>query len=119
MGAFLAFVLAFSLSRIPPCLSTQEFDVIIIGGGTAGLTIANRLSEIPTLTVAVIEAGDIVINNDNVTNVEKFTVALGSSIDWQYESTNQSHAVGQQIAYHAGKAVGGTSTINGRNLNLT
>ena len=64
--------------------------------------------------VVVIEAGGSVLNNPNVTNVDDFTVALGTPIDWQYESTNQIYADGQKIEYHSGKALGGSSTINGK-----
>lgn len=101
----------FSLSN---ATSNDKFDFIIIGGGTAGLTIANRLTELAHITVAVIEAGDKVFNNSNVTDTDRFTVALGTSIDWQYESTNQTYAAGQTVSCHAGKALGGTSTINGQ-----
>jgi choline dehydrogenase-like flavoprotein len=93
--------------------SAFEYDYIIVGGGVCGLTVANRLSELPNVTVAVIEAGGSVLSNPNVTNVDDFTVALGTPIDWQYESTNQTFAAGQKIAYHSGKALGGSSTING------
>ncbi|TVY28703.1 Glucose oxidase [Lachnellula hyalina] len=99
-----------SLSNATP---NDKYDFIIIGGGTAGLTIANRLTELPHITVAVIEAGDKVLNNPNVTGTDKFTAALGTSIDWQYESTNQTYAAGQTVSCPAGKALGGTSTING------
>lgn len=91
----------------------DEYDFIIVGGGTAGLTVANRLSELPNVNVAVIEAGGEVFNNPNVTNVDDFTLALGTPIDWQYTSTNQSYAEGRALVYHSGKALGGTSTING------
>ena len=97
----------------PVVASNLEYDYIIIGGGPCGLTLANRLSENADITVAVIEAGASVINNENVTNVDDFTVALGTPIDWQYESTNQIYAAGQKIEYHSGKALGGSSTING------
>ena len=101
----------FSLSN---ATAIDEFDFIIIGGGTAGLTVANRLTELPHITVAVIEAGDKVFNNPNVTETDRFTVALGTPIDWQYESINQTYAAGQKVSCPAGKALGGTSTINGR-----
>lgn len=94
-------------------LSALQFDYIIIGGGTSGLVVANRLSELPNITVAVIEAGGAVYNNPNVTDVDKFTLALGTDIDWNYESVSQEHADGRTIAFHGGKALGGTSTING------
>lgn len=110
----LAFLLISTVS-LASATATGEFDFVIIGGGTAGLTVANRLTELPNITVAVIEAGDKVFNNPNVTDPEKFTLALGTQIDWQYESTNQTFADGRTIACSAGKALGGTSTINGKN----
>lgn len=94
----------------------DNYDFVIVGGGTAGLTVANRLSELPEITVAVIEAGGEVFNNPNVTSVDGFTLALGTPIDWQYISTNQSYASDQTIAYHSGKALGGTTTVNGKQI---
>ncbi|KFY74509.1 hypothetical protein V499_05464 [Pseudogymnoascus sp. VKM F-103] len=109
-----AFVLVAPALLVSHCAALEpEFDFIIVGGGTAGLTLANRLTEFPHVTVAVIEAGGEVINNPNVTDPNSFTLALGTAIDWQYESVNQTHAGDQKIAYHSGKALGGTSTING------
>ncbi|TVY83339.1 Glucose oxidase [Lachnellula suecica] len=89
------------------------FDYIIVGGGTAGLTVANRLTELPDIKVAVIEAGDKVFDNPNVTTPELFTVTLGTSIDWQYESTPQTYAGGKTIACSAGKALGGMTWVRG------
>ncbi|KAL4871190.1 hypothetical protein BDV12DRAFT_194553 [Aspergillus spectabilis] len=93
----------------------DRFNFVIIGGGTAGLAVANRLSEIPDLIVAVIEAGEDEGNNPNVTSVEGFGGGTGfnTHIDWLYETTEQTHAGGRQLEYHSGKAWGGTSTING------
>lgn len=90
-----------------------SYDYIIIGGGTSGLVIANRLTELHNVTVAVIEAGGEVITNTNVTEIDKFTAAIGTDIDWNYVSTNQTYADSQVLGYSAGKALGGTSTING------
>ncbi|KAF4630270.1 hypothetical protein G7Y89_g7866 [Cudoniella acicularis] len=91
----------------------EQDEITSLRGGTAGLAVANRLSEISSMSVAVIEAGDKVFNNPNVTNPNAFTVALETSIDWQYSTTNQTHADGRIMPYHSGKALGGTSTING------
>lgn len=108
------FVLATPALLTASCVASGlEFDFIIIGGGTGGLTVANRLTELAHITVAVIEAGGEVYTNPNVTNPNSFTAPLGTPIDWQYESVNQTFAGNQKIAYHAGKALGGTSTING------
>lgn len=93
--------------------AASGYDFVIIGGGTAGLAVANRLTEIPSVTVAVIEAGERVFDNPSVAAVDGFTRSLGTSIDWQYKTANQVYAAGQEVSYASGKALGGTSTING------
>jgi len=90
----------------------ESFDYIIIGAGTSGLVIANRLSENPSVTVAVIEPGTDQRNNSNVTSTE-FGKGLDTPIDWNYASIRQPNAGNRTFAMHAGKAWGGTSTING------
>ena len=90
-----------------------KYDYIIVGGGTSGLVVANRLSELKDITVAVIEAGDSVYNNINVTNVEGYGRAFGTKIDWAYQTEDQKYAGGGKQTMRAGKAIGGTSTING------
>ena len=89
------------------------YDYVIVGGGTSGLVIANRLSENPAITVAVIEAGNSVLNSPNVTNTTTYGLSLGTSIDWSYPIEPQKYALNRTLVYHAGKALGGTSTING------
>ncbi|KAF2502555.1 putative glucose oxidase [Lophium mytilinum] len=93
--------------------STPCYDYIVVGGGTAGLVVANRLSENPHITVAVIEAGDSVFNNPNVTDTAAFGQALGTAIDWAYPAEPQKYASNRTLTYNSGKALGGTSTING------
>lgn len=97
-----------------PHLSNSNYDYIVIGGGTSGLTVANRLSENPNLNVLVIEAGSSVFDNPNVTDVNGYGLALGTDIDWQYESVNQTYGGGSPQVLRAGKALAGTSAINGK-----
>ncbi|KAI0024722.1 GMC oxidoreductase [Xylariomycetidae sp. FL0641] len=94
-------------------VTCQTFDYVIAGAGTCGLVIANRLSEDPNLRVAVIEPGQDVRNNINVTNPALFTTAFNTSIDWLYQTVPQHGAGDRPITFHQGKAIGGTSTING------
>ena len=93
--------------------SQITYDYVIVGAGTSGLVIANRLSELQNVTVAVIEAGDSVLNNVNVTSAGGYGLAFGTEIDWAYQTTDQTVAGGKKQTMRAGKAIGGTSTING------
>ncbi|KAJ5929998.1 hypothetical protein N7466_005491 [Penicillium verhagenii] len=90
-----------------------SYDFVIVGGGTSGLVVANRLSERQDVTVAVIEAGDSVLNNPNVTTPYGYGKAFGTDIDWAYQTEDQKYAGGKKQTMRAGKAIGGTSTING------
>ncbi|THC94870.1 hypothetical protein EYZ11_005632 [Aspergillus tanneri] len=65
------------------------------------------------ISVAVIEAGDSVFSNFNVSDVMGYSRAFGTEIDWAYETENQTYAGGLKQTMRAGKAIGGTSTING------
>ena len=90
-----------------------HFDYVIVGGGTAGLVIASRLSEDPRVTVAVIEAGDFEGNNPNVTNTTALGIGQGTDLDWQYQSVPQEFAGNKSLIWRAGKGLGGSSLING------
>ena len=94
-------------------IDSNHFDYVILGGGTAGLVVASRLSEDPNVTVAVIEAGDFERNNPNVTSIVSLGLAKDTRVDWQYESTPQTFAANQTLIWSAGKGLGGSSLING------
>ncbi|KAI0139590.1 GMC oxidoreductase [Hypoxylon sp. NC0597] len=94
----------------------QSFDYIIVGGGTAGLVLANRLTEDDGVKVAVIEAGtfpeDVV---GNVTQVPAYAPEFeGGELDleWNFTTTPQAGLGGISVDYYRAKALGGCSDIN-------
>ena len=68
----------------------QSYDYVICGGGTAGLTIAARLTENPDVTVGVIEAGKNRLGDPLVDTPALFLQMLGNKeYDWAFETTSQ------------------------------
>ncbi|OJJ46986.1 hypothetical protein ASPZODRAFT_141756 [Penicilliopsis zonata CBS 506.65] len=100
------------LLAITVTATSQSYDYIVVGGGTSGLVLANRLSEDPGVSVLVVEAGSSVLNNVNVTDPNRYSMAFDTKLDWAYESVNQSFGGGPQVL-RAGRALGGSSAING------
>lgn len=100
----------------PPTSTTfnHTFDFVIVGGGTAGLVLANRLSANVSVRVAVIEAGGSVQGDPRVLNTRSFGLGLGTELDWAYATLPQRFARNETQTCHAGRALGGTSTINGK-----
>ncbi len=100
-------------------VAAVEYDFVVVGAGTAGLVIAARLSEDPKVTVAVIEPGTDQRDNVAVTATDAFGSAFGTPIDWAYSTVDQPDAGNRALGLHAGKAWGGTSTINGEQASRT
>ncbi|KAJ7693420.1 aryl-alcohol-oxidase from pleurotus Eryingii [Mycena rosella] len=89
------------------------FDFIVVGGGTAGNVIANRLSENPSNKVLVLEAGG---SDANVLNVEVPFFAPRATPytpqDWNYTTTAQTALKGRSLPYPRGFVLGGSSSVN-------
>jgi choline dehydrogenase-like flavoprotein len=95
----------------------KGFDYIIVGAGSAGCVIANRLSADPSVRVALIEAGPSDLGFP--TNV-KATLPIGNvfllphaKYNWQYEFTGGAGVGGRAIPCPRGKMLGGCSSVNG------
>ncbi|KAI0467991.1 hypothetical protein F4859DRAFT_221581 [Xylaria cf. heliscus] len=91
-------------------------DYIIIGGGTSGLVVANRLSEDPNIEVVVLEAGKDLSLDPRVNIPALWTSLIGSDADWQYKSLPQQGLDGRSVGQPLGKALGGSSAINGQSF---
>ncbi|ROW00006.1 hypothetical protein VPNG_08335 [Cytospora leucostoma] len=97
-------------------LNGQTYDYVIIGGGLAGLAVANRLSVDTDVTVAVIEAGPDIYGADQdrflTPSAVLYESFLNTEYDWQWVTTAQSGLGGRTTPWPRGKVLGGSSSVN-------
>ncbi|KAI1313201.1 hypothetical protein F5Y03DRAFT_338385 [Xylaria venustula] len=90
-------------------------DFVIVGGGPSGLVLAARLTEDPTVTVTVLEAGNDYTEDPRIRTPALWLSVLGTpEFDWRYLSTPQKGLNGKVIPLSQGKLLGGCSAINGQ-----
>jgi choline dehydrogenase len=96
-------------------MTDTQYDFIIVGGGSAGSALANRLSTDPRTRVLVLEAGrsdypwDVFIHMPAA-----LPFPIGNKFyDWKYESEPEPYMNGRRIYHARGKVLGGSSSING------
>lgn len=91
----------------------EQFDYIIVGAGTAGCLLANRLSADPSIRVLLLEAG----GRDNYMWIHipvGYLYCIGNPrTDWLYKTEPEEGLNGRTIGYPRGKVLGGCSSING------
>ncbi|XP_055932736.1 glucose dehydrogenase [FAD, quinone]-like [Argiope bruennichi] len=100
---------------IPATTFNDEYDYIIVGAGSAGSTLASRLSEEPCVSVLLLEAGTAKppLLNDIPGIARYFWL---TDLDWQYKTVPQKHTgealINRQVIWPSGKALGGSSILN-------
>ncbi|KAF8602842.1 alcohol oxidase [Ceratobasidium sp. AG-I] len=113
VGATSARSLPRSLTTSGASFASQTFDYVVIGGGTAGLAIAARLTENSSISVGVIEAGQYITNDPLIDTPQLFGAAQGNpQYDWLFESTPQPQLNNRVVDMPRGKVLGGCSALN-------
>ncbi|KAK3935705.1 hypothetical protein QBC46DRAFT_367404 [Diplogelasinospora grovesii] len=102
------------IPRVTPSdFTSRRFDYLVVGGGTAGLAVAARLSEDATLTqslefshsaltVGVLEAGTVGVGDPSIDVPGLYGTALGTEYDWQFETVPQPGLAGRSLPWPRG-----------------
>ncbi|KAK3997846.1 L-sorbose 1-dehydrogenase [Cladorrhinum sp. PSN332] len=93
-------------------MSLDIYDIVIIGGGTAGLVLASRLSEDANLSVAVIESGPDRLTDPKVLTPAQWPLLSNSPLDWAFPTVAQEGLGGKLLTVPQGRLLGGSSGIN-------
>jgi choline dehydrogenase len=91
----------------------QQFDYVIVGAGSAGCVLANRLTQDPNTKVLLLEAGGAATGlfKDMPMAFPRYVVRR--DLNWNFESEPEPYCRGRRIEIPRGKGLGGSSMING------
>ena len=91
----------------------EAFDYVIVGAGSAGCVLANRLSEDPAVSVALVEAGGRDRNPWIHIPAGYYRNFSNPAVTWQFGSGPEPHLDGRVITWPRGRVLGGSSAVNG------
>lgn len=91
----------------------DTFDYVIVGAGSAGCVLANRLSGDPNIRVALLEAGGRDLNPWLHIPAGYFRTMFNPAVTWQFGAGPEPHLDGRIVPWPRGRVLGGTSAVNG------
>jgi len=91
--------------------ATEQFDYVIVGAGSAGCVLANRLSSDPAVRVALVEAGPR-DRSPNIRIPPAFPKLFNTKYDWALYTTSQPELKARELYWPRGKVLGGSSSLN-------
>src|SRR5829696_5029374 len=100
------------LSRREKPMVADRYDFVVVGAGSAGCALTNRLSSDPSASVLLLEAGGA-DDREAIRVPRQYFSLWGTDVDWQYVSTPQHGTAGRSHLMPRGRVLGGTSSLNG------
>jgi choline dehydrogenase len=100
------------MKRLVGGAEAEEYDYVVVGGGSAGCTVAARLSEDPSVTVLVLEAGGRDINPLIHVPVGYVRTIDMPGLNWRFQTEPEPYTYDRPFPIPRGRVLGGTSSLN-------